>query len=58
MSESKEKFSFVPFPTGSDLELVAYLAEDARGFPILEAQLEECGCPICKEAIKRLRGGN
>lgn len=50
MSECQE-----PLPTGSDLELAAFFAEESRGYPVLEAELESCGCPICKEVVKRLR---
>jgi hypothetical protein len=51
MSECLEQL-----PTGSDLELAAFMAEEARGYPVLEAELEACGCPICQEALRKLKG--
>lgn len=41
-------------PTGSDMDLAVYLAEQARGYPGLITGLEECGCAICREALRIL----
>ena len=41
-------------PTGSDIDLAAYLADQARGYPVLIKGLEDCGCAICREALRIL----
>jgi hypothetical protein len=44
-------------PTGVDMDLAAFMAEEARGFPVLVADLIACDCPICREAVMKLKCG-
>ena len=46
--------TFFDRPTGVDLELAAFMAGEARDFPMLRANLEACGCAICREALRIL----
>jgi hypothetical protein len=36
----------------ADALCAEFFAKDAKGFPSLEKQLEDCGCPICIEALR------